>query len=125
MSFLCGQASLALVLLALADVAGLGVSFLAGVALVFLTGTIFESVGTLARTSVLVGQVGQAARRVVDIADQDRDSGEQGCAAPEGGDIVLSNVNFRWNDTQPLVLRGLSMTIRSGEHVALIGFGSG
>ncbi len=100
-------------------------SFLAGVALVFLTGTIFESVGTLARTSVLVGQVGQAARRVVDIADQDRDSGEQGCAAPEGGDIVLSNVNFRWNDTQPLVLRGLSMTIRSGEHVALIGFGSG
>jgi len=121
MSYLCGQAALVLVLLALTGIAGFGLSFLSGVALVFLTGTIFESVGTLARTSVLASQVGQAARRVVGVADQDQSSGTAGCAAPEAGDVVLQDVTFRWEGARAAVLHRLNMTVHAGEHVALIG----
>ncbi|GGC32183.1 thiol reductant ABC exporter subunit CydC [Asaia siamensis] len=119
-SYLSGQMALAVILLALAGIAGLGVSFLSGVALVFLTGTVFESVATLARTSVLAGQVSQAAQRVVAIADQEKPAAA-GCLAPEGGDIVLRDVHFRWGGSRAAVLDGLSMTIHAGEHVALIG----
>ena len=120
-SYLCGQLALVLILAGLAGFGGLGVTYLSGVALVFLTGAIFESIGTLARTSVLSAQVGEAARRVVDIASEPPSGSGKTCEAPENGDIVLNDVSFGWDGARAPVLRGVSLTIRAGEHVALIG----
>ncbi|GBQ84184.1 transport ATP-binding protein CydD [Asaia krungthepensis NRIC 0535] len=121
LSYLLGQAALVMILLGLVGFPGVTVSLVSGVALIFLTGTIFESVGTLSRTSVLAGRVGQAAERVVAIAEEDQSALEPGCAAPEAGDLVLHDVTYRWDPKRSPVLEELSLTIRAGEHVALIG----
>lgn len=120
-SYLCGQLALVVILLGLSGYGGLNVGYVSGVALVFLTGAAFDSIGTLARTSVLSTQVGEAARRVVDVAPDPAPAGRRECDAPEGGDIVLHDVTFGWRKERPPVLRGVSLTIRAGEHVALIG----
>ncbi|WP_336762190.1 thiol reductant ABC exporter subunit CydC [Asaia sp. VD9] len=120
-SYLLGQVALVLILLSLVGFPGMTLSLVSGVALVFLTGTIFESVGTLARTSVLAGRVGQAAERVVAIAREDHTADRTGCPAPEAGDLVLREVTYRWDMARAPVLQGVTLTIRAGEHVALIG----
>ena len=38
-----------------------------------------------------------------------------------GGSIEINNVSFRYTDTMPYVLRNLSLKIRKGEYVALVG----
>lgn len=37
------------------------------------------------------------------------------------GSIELSNVSFRYNDTQPYVINGLDLKIKAGEYVAIVG----
>lgn len=37
------------------------------------------------------------------------------------GNIEVSNLEFRYNDESPMVLRGLSLDIKAGEYVALVG----
>ena len=37
------------------------------------------------------------------------------------GSIELSNVSFRYHDTQPYIINGLDLKIRAGEYVAIVG----
>ncbi|GBQ15226.1 amino acid ABC transporter ATP-binding/permease protein [Swaminathania salitolerans] len=140
LSYLCGQTALVILLLAMAGLGGLNLPLLSGVGLVFLTGTVFEGVSALARTGVLAGQVGLAARRITETSGERMDeSGEGQCRPPETGDIVFNDVTFRWAAPDPVpgedmvegadrmaiarppVLDRLDLTIHAGDHVALIG----
>ncbi|NIE79896.1 thiol reductant ABC exporter subunit CydC [Asaia sp. As-1742] len=120
-SYLCGQAALVLILIGLAGFGKLTLDYLSGIALIFLTGMIFESIGTLARTSVLATQVGQAAQRVVEVAEAKPSAAGTHCPAPEAGDLVLRDVTFGWDPARAPVLRDINLTIRAGEHIALVG----
>lgn len=53
-----------------------------------------------------------------EYAASDEDPGEL------GGNITVSNLSFRYNDDQPLILENISFKIYQGEYVALVG-GSG
>lgn len=125
LSYLLGQSAIGLVLIALCGLGGMNVAFLPGVALVFLTGAVFETIGGLARIAVLTGQVARAAERVVDVAGPDATEGKRFngdlCVASEGGDLVFEDVVFRWSSSAPVVINHISLTIRAGEHIALIG----
>ncbi|BAT19524.1 thiol reductant ABC exporter subunit CydC [Asaia bogorensis] len=120
-SYLCGQAALVLILVGLAGFGKLTLDYVSGIALIFLTGMIFESIGTLTRTSVLATQVGQAAQRVVEVAEAKPSAAGTHCPAPEAGDLVLRDVTFGWDPARAPVLKGIDLTIRAGEHIALVG----
>ncbi|WP_297958272.1 ABC transporter ATP-binding protein [uncultured Ruminococcus sp.] len=67
----------------------------------------------IAQMSTIVGEV----RTIIDAKEMTRP--EKLTKTPVGGDIVLNDVHFGYEDKE--ILHGVSMTIHSGEFVALVG----
>ncbi len=44
------------------------------------------------------------------------------CEAPENGDIILDGLHFSYPGSEAPVLNGISMTIKKGEKIALVGY---
>ncbi len=60
--------------------------------------------------------------RLADIVLTPREpAADEGCADPADLTIMLRGVSFRYSDVDPWVIRGLDMTIRPGESVAIVG----
>ncbi|AEX51382.1 heme ABC transporter ATP-binding protein/permease CydC [Rahnella aquatilis] len=83
----------------------------------------FEALGPVAAAFQHLGQVIASAQRVSQIIDQPADVTfpSQGPLAGEQISLSLKNVNFTYPD-QPLpVLKNITLDIRAGEHIALLG----
>ncbi len=60
--------------------------------------------------------------RVKPILEETPESSEQSTAPGElVGDIELNSISFRYNETQPLVLKDVSFKVKPGEMVAFVG----
>ncbi|MFT9258821.1 MAG: thiol reductant ABC exporter subunit CydC, partial [Acetobacter sp.] len=122
-AFLCGQAAIFVVLLAIAGIIFPAIPVLKGIGLLFLSVAAFESVSTLTRAGLQAGTMAAAAVRVVDIAGDDRHHPADNTlqAAPAGTEIRFSNVAFRWSDDRAWVFQDLNLDIPPGARVAILG----
>ncbi|CAI9119754.1 thiol reductant ABC exporter subunit CydC [Acetobacteraceae bacterium LMG 32668] len=120
-AFLWGQIAVLVIVCAMAGRVFGGVPALNGVVVLFVTVTAFEGAMGLTRAGVLAAKVGHAAQRVTAVADEAPLATDGTQEAPRDGDVVLENVSFAWSGKSRAVLDGLSMTIRRGERVALLG----
>ncbi|MFT8674322.1 MAG: thiol reductant ABC exporter subunit CydC [Acetobacter sp.] len=122
-AFLCGQAAIFVVLLAIAGIIFPAIPVLKGIGLLFLSVAAFESVSTLTRAGLQAGTMAAAAVRVVDIAGDDRRGHADNTlqAAPAGTEIRFSNVAFRWSDDRAWVFQDLNLDIPPGARVAILG----
>jgi ATP-binding cassette subfamily C protein CydC len=83
---------------------------------------VFEVSGPILRGAGKLGAASAAARRVQSLVDMPpaiRDPA-QPIAVPDAGDITFEQVGFTYGRDQA-VLAGLDLTIRDGEHIAIIG----
>ncbi len=83
----------------------------------------FEALGPVAATFQHLGQVIASAQRVSQIIDQPADVTfpTQGPVAAEHVSLSLQNLNFTYPG-QPLpVLKNVTLDVRAGEHIALLG----
>ncbi|MQR99353.1 thiol reductant ABC exporter subunit CydC [Gluconobacter aidae] len=94
---------------------------IAGITALFVAITALEGVTGLARAGLLSGQVSHAAQRIVEIADRAPPAPEGNAPLPEGRDLRLENVTFRWTPGRAPIFRDLNLTLRQGERAALIG----
>lgn len=119
---LCGQMALFLVILSISRNVDGGAHFVSGLAALLVTLTAFESFRGLVRGGFLFAQTTHAAGRVVEVADQPLPVSE-GVAMPpsNSSDIVFEHVRFAWAADRAPVFADLSLRIRAGERVALIG----
>ncbi|SFX13680.1 ABC transporter ATP-binding protein [Ruminococcus sp. XPD3002] len=62
-----------------------------------------------------------ALRRISGILEIEPLPDAESKALPKDDSITLDNVKFRYKEDTDMVLRGLSLDIRSGEHIALVG----
>ncbi len=83
----------------------------------------FEAVAPLPQAFQLFGGMAESAGRVFAIADRPPPVREpaQSPARPASLEIALSNVRLRYAPDAPWALDGLSLTIRKGEHVTILG----
>lgn len=116
-AFLAGQAALLLLL------AHAGRHPVFSVAAVFLTVAAFELVGGLPRAGVLAGHAAAAARRVLTVAEGPLPIADPARPAPmpDGNGLHFEQVRFRWAPDRPMVFDGLTLAIRQGARVALLG----
>jgi ATP-binding cassette subfamily C protein CydC len=115
-AFVCAQ----LALLAVLAGAGPGAAS-AGAVLVVVAA--FEVAAGLSRAGVLAGHAAASAARVVEAADGAPPVPDPTHPAPlpTGSGLRFDAVGFRYADTAPFVLDGLSLDIPQGAHVALLG----
>lgn len=92
---------------------------------VFATLAAFESLAPVAGAFQQLGQVMASAQRVAQLIDQTPQIRfpEQGKVLDEDAAIALSieDVHFRYPGQSRAVLNGVTLTLRAGEHVALLG----
>ncbi|MFS8100212.1 ABC transporter ATP-binding protein/permease [Lentzea alba] len=89
-------------------------------AVVYLTNSVNPALHGLARTtSTVVMRLMVALKRLQEAAP--RNTGEPGQEIPANGDIVLKDVTFSWSPDAEPVVRGLSLTLRPGDHLAVVG----
>lgn len=92
---------------------------------VFATLAAFESLAPVAGAFQQLGQVMASAQRVAQLIDQTPQIRfpEQGKVLDEDAAIALSieDVHFRYPGQSRTVLNGVTLTLRAGEHVALLG----
>ncbi|WP_370559373.1 cysteine/glutathione ABC transporter ATP-binding protein/permease CydC [Edwardsiella tarda] len=92
---------------------------------VFATLAAFESLAPVAGAFQQLGQVMASAQRVAQLIDQTPQIRfpEQGKVLDEDAAIALSieDVHFRYPSQSRAVLNGVTLTLRAGEHVALLG----
>ncbi len=83
----------------------------------------FEAVAPLPQAFQLIGGMAESAGRVFAIADRPPPVREpaRSPARPSSLDIVFANVRLRYAPDAPWALDGLSLTIRAGEHVTILG----
>ncbi len=83
----------------------------------------FEAVAPLPQAFQLLGGMALSARRVFAIADRAPPvrEPERSPARPARLDLVLSGVKLRYAPDLPWALDGLSLAIREGEHVTIVG----
>jgi len=120
-SYFAGQLGLCAVLAAIAGVGLVRVDPLGGCALLFLTIAGFETVSGLTRAGLLVGNMAEAARRIVEIADPDEALPAGHLPAPGGFDLTIEDVTFGWAADRPLVLDGVSLMVPEGARIAVLG----
>jgi ATP-binding cassette subfamily B protein RaxB len=63
-------------------------------------------------------------QRLADIVQTEREPDAMGLLAPQDMTLELKDVWFRYSESDPWILQGISLTIRPGESVAIVG-GSG
>ncbi|QTF08067.1 cysteine/glutathione ABC transporter ATP-binding protein/permease CydC [Brenneria izadpanahii] len=90
---------------------------------VFTTLAAFEALAPVAGAFQHMGQVIASAARVDQIIRQPAEVTfpEQGPAASSAASLDLSNVSFTYPDQPLAVLKDISLNIRAGEHLALLG----
>ncbi len=115
-ALVCGQAALLALLVALGAHPGL-------VAALFLAVAAFEAIGGLPRAGVLAGHAAAAAGRVIAAAEGPSPVPDPAAPAtpPAGSALRFENIHHRWQPDRPLVFDGLSLEIRAGQRVALLG----
>ncbi|GBR71048.1 thiol reductant ABC exporter subunit CydC [Gluconobacter kanchanaburiensis] len=94
---------------------------IAGLTALFVAITALEGVTSLGRAGLLSGQVAHAARRIVEVADHAPPAPEGTAPLPASRELQLENVTFRWAPDRAPVFHNLTLTLRQGERVALIG----
>ncbi|MGI5501925.1 ABC transporter ATP-binding protein [Lentzea sp. CA-135723] len=89
-------------------------------AVVYLTNSVNPALHGLARTtSTVVMRLMVALKRLQEAAPRiDR---EPGAETPANGTFVLQDVTFGWSPESEPVLRGLSLNLRPGDHLAVVG----
>ncbi|MFI6100292.1 ABC transporter ATP-binding protein [Lentzea sp. NPDC051213] len=89
-------------------------------AVVYLTNSVNPALHGLARTtSTVVMRLMVALKRLQEAAPRTTD--ESGDEVPSNGDFVLKDVTFGWSPDAEPVVRGLSLNLRPGDHLAVIG----
>lgn len=98
-----------------ADIAMLSVLMLAS----------FESIMPLPGVFKRIGEMAAAARRLFEIIDAEPAVGEPTVQAPAGSlagtRLEVERLRFSYGEDEPLILDGLSFTIRKGECLAIVG----
>lgn len=82
-----------------------------------------EMLGLMPRAGSALAAAGAGARRLFEAADTTPPVAEPAAPAPlpEASDIVFERVSFAWSEGAPAVLMELDLTIRAGEHIAILG----
>ncbi|SFR24168.1 ATP-binding cassette, subfamily C [Lentzea waywayandensis] len=89
-------------------------------AVVYLTNSVNPALHGLARTtSTVVMRLMVALKRLQEAAP--RTGKEIGTEIPANGEFVLRDVTFGWSPDAEPVLRGLSLDLRPGDHLAVVG----
>lgn len=89
-------------------------------AVVYLTNSVNPALHGLARTtSTVVMRLMVALKRLQEAAP--RSTKEIGDQIPSNGEFVLRDVTFGWSPDAEPVLRGLSLDLRPGDHLAVVG----
>ncbi|MCP2250590.1 ABC transporter ATP-binding protein [Lentzea aerocolonigenes] len=89
-------------------------------AVVYLTNSVNPALHGLARTtSTVVMRLMVALKRLQEAAP--RSTGDAGEAVPSNGEFVLRDVTFGWSPDAEPVVRGLSLDLRPGDHLAVVG----
>lgn len=80
-------------------------------------------ISSLIGTALQLERLGSYIERVEDVFQQapEQDAGAVQAAPPLQGGIVLRNVSFRYAEGSPWVLSNLSLDIRPGQRVAIVG----
>ncbi|MBF0876209.1 thiol reductant ABC exporter subunit CydC [Gluconobacter cerevisiae] len=118
---LIAKGGIAIILCAVAGILFPQAPAVAGLTALFVAITALEGVTGLARAGLLSGQVKHAAQRIVEIADKAPPAPEGNAPLPAGRDLRLENVTFSWTPDRAPIFHNLSLTLRQGERVALIG----
>ncbi|MEV6241312.1 ABC transporter ATP-binding protein [Lentzea sp. NPDC051838] len=89
-------------------------------AVVYLTNSVNPALHGLARTtSTVVMRLMVALKRLQEAAP--RQAGEPGRETPSNGEFVLKDVTFGWSSDAEPVVRGLSLALKPGDHLAVVG----
>lgn len=89
-------------------------------AVVYLTNSVNPALHGLARTtSTVVMRLMVALKRLQEAAPQTRT--EVGAEVPSNGEFALRDVTFGWSPDAEPVLRGLSLDLCPGDHLAVVG----
>jgi len=89
-------------------------------AVVYLTNSVNPALHGLARTtSTVVMRLMVALKRLEEAAP--RATKEVGDEVPSSGEFVLKDVTFGWSPDAEPVVRGLSLNLRPGDHLAVVG----
>ncbi len=82
-----------------------------------------DKASTLVDQAIAFKMLGLHLERLSDIALSDEDDAfhQRGSTADLAGAIELIGIDYRYGPAEPLVLRGVSLKIDSGEHVAITG----
>lgn len=79
----------------------------------------FLALASVAFTAAQIKPVMEMLRPVLDEAPEV--SGDKQVVTRLSGGIELNNVSFRYNDSMPYVIDNLSLTVRPGQYVAIVG----
>lgn len=79
----------------------------------------FSSFSTIALSIAQLKPTYQLAKPLLDAEPEKRDDKEM--VTNLQGNIEIANVSFRYSETMPLVLNDISIKIKSGEYVAVVG----
>lgn len=79
----------------------------------------FMSISGIALTMAQIKPIIEMAKPILDAVPEVSD-GKQVITRLSGG-IELNNVSFRYNESMPLVVDNLSLKIRSGQYIAIVG----
>ncbi|MET8763795.1 ABC transporter ATP-binding protein [Lentzea sp. NPDC004782] len=89
-------------------------------AVVYLTSNVNPALhGLASTTSTVVMRLMVALKRLQEAAP--RTSKDVGAEVPSDGEFVLRNVTFGWSPDAEPVVRDLSLTLRPGDHLAVVG----
>jgi ATP-binding cassette subfamily C protein CydC len=82
-----------------------------------------EMLGLMPRAGAALAAAGAGARRLFEAADTVPPVAEPAAPVPlpEGSDIVFERVSFAWSPKAPAVLTDIDLTLRLGEHIAILG----